>query len=179
MIDELPPPPVLTRQDAMAIHRRACGSCQIILDEGIAEWKNQCDSCFSDPSTKRDCSICVKPRIPAFEPAWRLVCTTCYKDAERRNCISCNEATIPEYEPEWRKICRDCYNDKSKYRHCVICKENTIKPGSKSFMRQCGKCWLEKKSRTYKKCPVCKDPRLTCLKTQSICKVCRKKEESV
>jgi hypothetical protein len=154
--------------------RRLCGSCQSDLDDTVPEWARQCKSCFGDSTTKRDCRICVRARIPMFEPEWRTVCSSCYKDSEKRQCRSCEECVIPDYEPDWRKICTNCYKDKSKYSRCNTCKEHTIKPGTPSYVRQCGTCWLNKRSKSYKVCPLCDDPRLTCLKSKKMCIDCKK-----
>ena len=169
MSDDLPMPPLLERESTGVCSSRVCSTCPSVIT-GVDDWKLQCEICFVDPLTKRDCRVCHLPRIPLTEPEWKQVCGMCFKDSQKRACISCKEESIPVYEPAWRTLCKTCFSDTSKFRVCVVCKEPSIKPGMAKFLNKCTKCWLEEKQKKFIICPGC--GRLDCRRGDRECRKC-------
>lgn len=174
--DFIPPAPRLTRQNAQVMGRRICVTCPTVLDPEKPDFIMQCDDCFKDESTKRNCSQCNLPRIINTEPEWKVVCTTCYKDSARRDCAGCHLPKIPIFEPTWRNLCGECFNDKSKYRICKLCGEKAIRPGVPKYLSKCGDCWRDERTNNFEQCPIClsSDPKEFKRKTAPCCRSCMK-----
>ena len=133
---------------------RYCSTCPLLLCE-YPHWKKQCETCFSDPTKKRNCAVCKFPNISISEPAWKKTCGTCYVGSVKRPCKSCQELVIPDYEPTWRTICGACFKNPSKYATCTSCNLPKIKPGMTTKL--CHDCWLVERRKKYEQCPGCVD----------------------
>ena len=162
-----PAPPLLEREVTGMV--RTCTTCYASLSS-VDDWKTQCEACFKDPLTKRDCTVCGRARIPLTDPEWKKVCAECFKDSAKRACTSCGDECIPSYEPAWRTLCKVCFSDSSKFRICVACKLPAIKPGTAKYLVKCTKCWLDEKQKRFIVCSGC--GRLDCLRGQAQCKKC-------
>lgn len=172
----IPGPPTLQRETTGMAQTRPCATCPAEVAIDKADFIKQCDECFRDQSTRRNCNQCNLPRILVTDPIWKVTCGGCFKDSEKRACVSCQALKIPAYEPVWRTLCGDCFRNKDLYRKCRACGQKAIKPGTATFLDKCGPCWLQGREKTHEQCPGCKhlDPRKKKKIGMAFCRDCMK-----
>lgn len=118
---------------------KECATCGTGIDNCGPSWARQCDRCFKDPATKRNCRVCSAPRLLASDPVWKDVCGRCFVASGNRPCVIC-EGSIPAVEPTWKTVCKNCYSDKSKWRTCDKCDELKIRPSTGWHINLCSEC---------------------------------------
>lgn len=134
---------------------RKCSTCPATIPGSDPEWFSQCPDCFQDERTKRNCTVCNKPKISCTAEAWKTVCATCYNESPLRQCNGCKVYNIKAVEPSWRNYCQECYKNKQFERVCEECKVRPIKSSLPKYVKNCTKCYIDKKSLTHEPCPSC------------------------
>jgi hypothetical protein len=151
-----------------------CKTCPALLDEKQESWMKQCVGCFKDTTTKRNCSVCERPRIVINDEKWKTVCNGCFKDAALKPCVSCRVPSIKAFET-WRTFCKHCYAAKNWKRTCETCKERPIKDDLPSYVKTCTRCYMNDRRRNFTNCTACpadKQGLLNCRNGAPMCRDC-------
>jgi hypothetical protein len=151
-----------------------CKTCPALLDEKQESWMKQCVGCFKDTTTKRNCSVCERPRIVINDEKWKTVCNGCFKDAALKPCVSCRVPSIKAFET-WRTFCKHCYAAKNWKRTCEKCKERPIKDDLPSYVKTCTRCYMNDRMRNFTNCTTCpadKQGLLNCRNGAPMCRDC-------
>jgi len=156
---------------------RLCMTCPAELAPDQDTWMRQCVECFKDDQTKRNCTVCQRPRIVINDEKWKTVCSECFKNAALKPCSACREPKIKAYET-WRTLCKDCYAAKKWKRTCVECGERPIKDDLPSYVKTCTHCYMDKRRKNFSVCQKCPQPntRLNCRKGAPSCRECMMKD---
>jgi hypothetical protein len=133
---------------------RTCQTCPAWISEDQEPWMKQCVGCFKDNTTKRNCTVCERPRIVINDEKWKTVCNGCFKDAALKPCTSCRVPSIKAFET-WRTLCKDCYANKNWKRTCAGCKERPIKDDLPAYVKTCTRCYMLDRKKNFTPCPSC------------------------